>query len=63
MIFDYLGTKNYLKGPLLIPLDKIDLDKDRKNYDDEYLQQEEENKGIFRGGYYVLRKRIIKCSK
>lgn len=62
MILIYLGIKFYLKGPLLIPLDKIDLDRDRLIYDEKYLQ-EEEDKGIFRGGYYDLKKRLSKSFK
>ncbi|CUM67374.1 uncharacterized protein PRCAT00005068001 [Priceomyces carsonii] len=47
MIVLYIGAKVYLKGPLLIPLKRIDLDNGRMIYDDNAV--EIDDRGVFEG--------------
>lgn len=56
MVFIYAIAKIFFfKGPLLIPLEQIDLDKGRAIYDDDYMANEGEDLGVFRGAIYDLR--------
>lgn len=50
----------FFKGPLLIPLEKIDLNKGRAIYDHDYLENEGEDLGVFRGALYDAKQLIEK---
>ncbi|CCH46536.1 General amino acid permease [Wickerhamomyces ciferrii] len=61
MFFIYLVSKIFFfKGPLLIPLEEIDLKNGQAIYDEEYLANEDEDLGVFIGGFYDLKQAVLK---